>query len=432
MIYSSDNSLEHLSAAELQELKKEHRKYFTENGVLRDPVGYIFSSPLLTFTNSWETSLCTHLVDCGIDSAKFADVVSDIVYHRDEPLSKILYTAKDAGKKANIWAGWDKNYFTSFEVMCRVSNIPAVLGFSRLMRGWALSKIFDVPIRVGSAETKFLVNDMSKYTKTSLGYTMQSIISFVLTGTTEEERKGLRGLHGELFTDVSEMCLYYDIDEELYLSRIRSGMSKEEALVTKDNADIRNWVLSLNDGTQLSLMRKFKPDLTRLEFREIERNRKLAGKSMDIRKWSAEEIVQFKEGSKFENKADQVTDWSGRVFPSLKEMCRCYCISVDEFNRRRGLGWDLASTLLINEKNRRRCVRKKFMFHKKDCCDHLGILYPSKKALSTFWGVDVWYLEDRMSKGATLTECLMGTADEKLGLPNKMYFKLDKRSKKSD
>lgn len=37
-----------------------------------------------------------------------------------------------------------------------------------------------------------------------------------------------------------------------------------------------------------------------------------------------------------------------------------------------------------------------------------------------------------MSKGATLTECLMGTADEKLGLPNKMYFKLDKRSKKSD
>lgn len=185
----------------------------------------------------------------------------------------------------------------------------------------------------GICQELFVKNDESKYTKTSLGYTMQSIISFILTSTTEEERKGLRGLHGELFTDVSEMCLYYDIDEELYLSRIRSGMSKEEALVTKDNADIRNWVLSLNDGTQLSLMRKFKPDLTRLEFHEIERNRKLAGKSMDIRKWSAEEIVQFKEGSKFENKADQVTDWSGRVFPNLEEMCRCYCISVDEFNR---------------------------------------------------------------------------------------------------
>lgn len=423
--------MEHSSTAEVQELKKEHNKWFTEKGVLKDPVGYIFSSPLLTFTNKWETSLCTHLVDFGINSAKFVDVVSNIVYQK-EPLNEILYEAKDAGKKVNVWAGWEKDLFVSFEAVCRASNIPVVLGFSRLMRGWASDRIFDVPVRVWSAETKFLINDMSKYTKTSLGYTMQSVISFILTSTSEQERKNLRGLHGELFTDVSEMCDYYDIDEDLYLSRIRDGVTKAEALITEDNRDIRNGVLNLTDTMNFCLMRDFKPDLTKLEFLEIKLNRRLAGRSMDIRKWSVDEIIQLRRGSKFKNKAIQVSDWTGRVFPSLREMCKCYCISEDEFNRRAGLGWDLASTLLIDDKNRRRRVKGKFVFHKNDCHDHLGILYPSKKAMCTFWGVDAWYVQNRLSRGATLQECLMGTADEKIGLPSKMTFKMEEHSKESE
>lgn len=394
IIYPTDKAVEHLSAAEVHELRKEHNRFFNKKGVLKDPVGYIFSSPLLTFTNSWETSLCTYLVDFGIDSTKFVDVIYDIIFE-EKPLNEILYAAKEECKTVRPWYGMFRKEYGSFADLCRASNIPTVLALSRLMRGWSYDKIFDMPVRVGSAETRFLANDMSKYTKNALGYTMQSVISFVLTCFSEQERQSLRGAHGELFTDISELCEYYRIDEARYQKMLAAGMNKSDILSNHGNA-MSDDVFDLDDIKNYSFLRMVNPCLTRQDYIETAKKHKFSGKP------------------------EKIADWTGREFYNLREMCKCYCISESEFNRRRELGWDLPSTLLLNDKNSRRCVKGKFIFHKNDCHDHLGILYPSKKSMCTFWGVDAWYVQNRLSRGATLQECLTGTADRRLRLAGKV------------
>lgn len=88
-----------------------------------------------------------------------------------------------------------------------------------------------------------------------------------------------------------------------------------------------------------------------------------------------------------------VTDFNGRVFPSIKAVCEEYGIETDDFYRRQNLGWDMRRTLTQPVK-------------RNGCTDHLGRRFCSKAEMCKAWGVSPFAFDRRRENGLSLEQAL--------------------------
>lgn len=93
------------------------------------------------------------------------------------------------------------------------------------------------------------------------------------------------------------------------------------------------------------------------------------------------------------------TDHTGRIFPSQKTMCEAWGIPIYTYQSRIKRGWSVEEALT---------GKSNYTAHGKPCTDHLGHEFPSKKEMCEHWGVTLTTFLGRRSRGMSLKEALEG------------------------
>lgn len=94
---------------------------------------------------------------------------------------------------------------------------------------------------------------------------------------------------------------------------------------------------------------------------------------------------------------NKVVDFEGRVFPSKASMLSFYGVPKSTFDSRIERGYSLKDALTLPKlKNA----------DKIECTDHLGRVFPSKRAMAKFYNIGVSTLNSRLNAGLSIKDAL--------------------------
>lgn len=200
--------------------------------------------------------------------------------------------------------------------------------------------------------------------------------------------------NGNSFESERKMCEHYGITYSVYKYRIEElGMAKKEALETvKSNYQYKK----VRDHTGKSFVSKgdmckhWGISLT-LFYDRI--NSGMSLKDALETPINNSSIPQIK-----------CQDHKGKWYNSKQEMCAAYNINITTFLSRINSGMTLKEALetpVISVNNRIKEVK-----------DHLGITYPTKKAMCSKYNVPIETYDSRIKKGWTVKEALLGKDKE--------------------
>ena len=195
---------------------------------------------------------------------------------------------------------------------------------------------------------------------------------------------------GQIFPSQSEMARHYGIRPKLYFKRRAAGYSIEASLT---GVGVRSMSTPCEDhkGNQF------------VSVNEMCRHYGIGSTTFFERlKYghTLEEALTMPVKDNVPYTAPrQSTDHKGNVFVSEKEMCRHYGVDRTTYKNRRLRGMSIEQALTAASQ------RGKSGPHI-SCIDHLGISYPSIKAMCRAHGVCVRTYRDRIRRGYSVEEAL--------------------------
>lgn len=182
---------------------------------------------------------------------------------------------------------------------------------------------------------------------------------------------------GNKFNTFKSMCDFYKLDRSTVQTRLKSGLTLEEAL-TKEIKDKNTFIGP--DGKEYNnlaeLCKKHNKKIT------LVKDRIRLG-------WTLEEALSKPIGNIYK-------DHLGNEYDSLNKLCNEYNITVSIYRRRESLGWSLEEILTTP------CKRK----GERKVCDHLGNEYKSLKHMCGAYEISTATFESNQEKGYSLEDSL--------------------------
>ena len=184
---------------------------------------------------------------------------------------------------------------------------------------------------------------------------------------------------GNVFNTQKEMCAFHGVSENTYYQRLRAGKTIEEALCKaaiyyKKDSDGKIFCRTKKEKQTLKrewfdhLGNKFSTLDEMCAFHGVERH----AFTRDIKKCvSLKEALTPKVSVKV-----RCTDHLGNEFESITEMCKHHGITLSQYESRKRSDWPLERILSKGDYARR-----------KTCTDHLGNVFESEIKMCQHWGV---------------------------------------------
>lgn len=260
-------------------------------------------------------------------------------------LNDILTTPTKYG---SICIEYNGKVYSSIENLCRELNIDRGRFSSRYYAGWKIEDCIEKPVDIshsGSYRPDFLLN----------------------TGKTREE--------------IAELCNLHNINYSTLYSRLKSGMSLQDAL---NKPVIRQNRHSVIDHTG----REHKSVRAMCKYWGIERH--IYVSRIKSGKYTLKEILES---------SDKKIEMPINIklgYDSIQELCKTYGISTTTYYRRvNTLKMEPLDALTVD-------LRK----NRYGCKDHLGNEYRSKKEMCDKYNIEVSIFSTRIKNGYTVEEAL--------------------------
>lgn len=198
---------------------------------------------------------------------------------------------------------------------------------------------------------------------------------------------------GNQYNSQIEMARAYGLTKDLFIARRRMGWSLEEILTTPLNG-VRKSREFIHNGVVYESKRAF-CEHHGIKY-ELFIHRLRSGMTV-------EQAISPTPLSK-QKPAVEVTDHKGITFESVQAMCDAYGIRVATYKYRLAHGWDLESTL-TTPLNSKRIVQKE-KEKKMRCYDHKGNGYRSKREMCEAYGISIYTFKKRQESGMNLADSL--------------------------
>lgn len=294
------------------------------------------------------------------------------------------------------------NEYSTIMDMCKAYNINDDTYRGRIRRGMSVEEALTTPLvdpANGGCEDH-LGNKYSSMRAMCKAYNI-GIVTFkyrikngmsleeALTTPLADSTKGktCKDHLGNEYISLSAMCEAYGVKANTFHSRIKSGMSLEEALTTPSTplVDIpeRTDHLGNTYSSRVAMCKAWGMDINTFT------GRLASGMSL-------EEALTIPSG---DARGNACKDHLGNEYPFKKAMCDAYGIKVVTFDNRIGRGWTLEDALV-------RPVKVLSVTNGNACTDHLGNEYPSRNALCRAYNINVTTFKRRISDGLSLEEAL--------------------------
>ena len=279
------------------------------------------------------------------------------------------------------------NEYPSIAAMCKAHNISYLTYINRKKIGWDLETILTTPIieKKGKEIEDHLGMKYSSITEMCkvYGVDLHVYLGRIKSGYSMEEaltEKKVYDHKGNEYSSVTEMCEAYHVPISTYHHRIKAGYTLEKALTDKNKQRggyNRKSCIASNGITYPSIAAMCEAYHIPVD---TYRYRIKAGYSM-------EEALTEK----------SVIDHKGNEYPSIAAMCKAYGINNDVYRDRfQILGWDLEKTLTAPINNNGGQIIK----------DHLGVEYPSISAMCKAHNISYVTYYNRIKAGYSMKEAL--------------------------
>ena len=262
--------------------------------------------------------------------------------------------------------------YPSWTSLCKAYNLKHTTLKARLNRGWDLEKALTVPTNGTRTVYDFEGNSFGSTQMMCEHYNIPSNIysariksgwalKDALTIPTSTKAKEVVDFEGNKFPSIKEMCHHYGIPRNTYLNRIKSGWTLKDALLTplygnRNMDDLTNLVKSHYNTKS----KKFQ-------------NRNY----IELKIYDGNFHVYV------------IADYNGKSFSSVTDMCKYHMVTMGKvlYDLKKGLGLKHALTPKVIK-------------------DHLGNVFPNKKAMYAYYGIRAQTAENRLHCGWTLEETL--------------------------
>lgn len=190
---------------------------------------------------------------------------------------------------------------------------------------------------------------------------------------------------GNVYKDQQTMCKHYEIEPDVFVKRISSGWSLEDALTKPVREKNDNPIFIDHLGNTF-------PSQTKMcEYYKIGINtfKKRISKGMSLKAALTTPV-----------KGDEqyiITDHLGNAFPSQTKMCEHYKIRFSLFKYRISKGMSLKAALTTPVKRQ----------EEQTVTDHLGNVFSNKTKMCKHYGIDYYLFKYRISKGMSLKDALI-------------------------
>lgn len=297
------------------------------NGVTKkDHLGNVYQS---------EAEMCKHY---DISIVKFRDRLN-----KGYSLEKALTYKGGQRKKVKDHLG---NEYDSIKSMCEHYNINNVTYSNRIKYGWSLEKALTEPVGVGTC-------------------------------------KKVKDHLGNEFDSIKSMCEKYRINQTVYNSRIKSGLTLEEALTkpVKRSSDNSYKRLEYISGVKEYAEKNYGSIVDMCAYYGI------TGQTLLNR---LRRGMNLKQALTNDVKTMDYKDHLGYRYASLKDKCDKYGVDVKTYLNRRKRGLSLAEAL----------TGDKYIY------DHLGNRFNSVQNMVDYYGVSRSVFDYRTGRGYSLEEAL--------------------------
>ena len=210
---------------------------------------------------------------------------------------------------------------------------------------------------------------------------------------------------GNVFDSTKEMCKYWDILDSKYYSRLYLGWSKEEALTgnrkiitNSTNEEDRTDHLGNVFDSKTKMCKYYNVNVSTYDGRRA-------------RGATKEEALTGTMKDKIHVSEEDRTDHLGNVFSTIREMCNYWGINKSCYIDRVSKGWSKEKAL--TQKSRKQKIKDLG-----DCTDHLGNTFNSIREMCDYWGITDTTYHFRLKQGYTKEESLTGNYISKALLSN--------------
>lgn len=283
------------------------------------------------------------------------------------------------------------NTFSSIKMMCTHWNISPDLYRYRMKKNWSLQQTLETPVQDNTC-TDHLGNIFPNakamcdhYNITISTYERRMKTNWTLKQTLTKPKNTKRiepkfyDHLGNKFHSIREMCKHWGINKETYQTRIKQGMSLEQALT-----------VPLQKKPKLCtdhLGQTFKSISAMCKHYNI--NRKTYTDRLK-HNWSQKAALTTPP-------TNQYQDHLGKKFHSIQEMCDYWKITTYAYTKRTQQNWSLEKTLTTNTDRKNQ---------PKSCTDPYGNEFQSKSKLYQAYGLSWGRIHQRIKSQKSTIEIL--------------------------
>lgn len=366
----------------------------------------------------------------GVEYASVAEMckkhgISERVYHnavmRGLPKEEALVYDTSIGTHAKDHNG---NVYKNIDAMCTAYGICTATYKSRINRNWSLKDALTVtsrkaPNSVSESERtdhKGMVYSSLAAMCKEYRVSVHGYKSRLKSGMTKEEAltANMRGKKyvgtykmakdhlGNVYASNEEMCKAYGIKENTFYARRYRGMSLEQCLTyrrqgsngkQKKDHDLRNESTVDIEERTDHLGNVYRTVTEMCKHYGVNRS---TYKSRINRGFTKEEALTA--GLSAQPLEDR-TDHIGNTYDTVSDMCRAYGLNFCTYIRRIKLGWTKEEALTEEVIRLNSCERREVE-------DHLGNKYPSKLKMCEAYGTTYNCFKNRILLGYTVEEAL--------------------------
>lgn len=279
------------------------------------------------------------------------------------------------------------NEYESVDAMCAAYGVSREVYDYRMKRGHRLSDILNDTGHITVSEIcrayGITRTEYHKAVENGIPLFMAKDIGNLNCAKIEDRTDHL----GNVYSSLREMLEHYGIGQSAYYSRLRRGVSKSEALTAP--------VKEISSGAETEK----RTDHLGNVYKTIKDMCAAYGISYDTYRKRLEFGHNKEKALTLSCKNEKITDHKGTEYSSIDDMCRNYGVSSETYRRRLmyGEGKEEALTSCIKSTSRVDIQRR---------TDHLGNVYPSIKDMCNAYNVSVYVYNKRIKRGMTKEQAL--------------------------
>lgn len=280
------------------------------------------------------------------------------------------------------------NKYASKIKMCDAYDLDIKTYQSRIKAGWTLERALTTPVdreckdHLGNVyNTKkdmceaYNIDYNTFSERINLGWSLERALITPIGKKGQSTRKECVDHLGNKYESITAMCEAYNVDANLFRSRIKHGWDLEKALKDNNKRDHKDHLGNV--------YKSFKKMCNAYGLGEDKVKSRLdAG-------WSLEKALTT--NTKYK-------DHLGNEYKSIVEMCNAYGIDRNVYYERLKRNWSVEDALTIPLGGKNESIRR--------CKDHLGNEYTSVGDMCNYYNINRSTYENRLERGMSLEDAL--------------------------